>query len=48
MRLHAQRAKASLIPTRLYLLRHGQVAGGHTQRYHGHNDIGLSPRRLLR
>ncbi len=24
-------------------MRHGQVAEGHTQRYHGHNDIGLSP-----
>ena len=23
--------------------RHGQVADGHTDRYHGHNDIGLSP-----
>jgi alpha-ribazole phosphatase len=31
-----------LIPTRLYLVRHGQVADGHTDRYHGHNDIGLS------
>lgn len=28
--------------TRLYLVRHGQVADGHTQRYHGNNDIGLS------
>ena len=35
-------AKGSLIPTRLYLVRHGQVADGHTDRYHGHNDIGLS------
>ena len=43
MRLHAQRAQGSLTPTRLYLVRHGQVAAGHTQRYHGHNDIGLSP-----
>jgi alpha-ribazole phosphatase/probable phosphoglycerate mutase len=42
MRLQALRAKASLIPTRLYLVRHGQVADGHTDRYHGHNDIGLS------
>ena len=24
-------------------MRHGQVADGHTNRYHGHNDIGLSP-----
>ncbi|MEJ2069181.1 MAG: alpha-ribazole phosphatase [Syntrophobacterales bacterium] len=30
-------------PTRLYLVRHGQVADGHTHRYHGNNDIGLSP-----
>ena len=43
MRLHAQRAQGSLTPTRLYLVRHGQVAEGHTNRYHGHNDIGLSP-----
>ena len=42
MRLQAQRAKASLTPTRLYLVRHGQVADGHTDRYHGNNDIGLS------
>jgi alpha-ribazole phosphatase len=38
----AAAAKGSLIPTRLYLVRHGQVADGHTDRYHGHNDIGLS------
>ena len=43
MRLQAQRAKGSLTPTRLYLVRHGQVADGHTDRYHGHNDVGLSP-----
>jgi alpha-ribazole phosphatase len=43
MRLHAQRAKGSLTATRLYLVRHGRVAEGHTDRYHGHNDIGLSP-----
>ena len=24
-------------------MRHGRVAEGHTDRYHGHNDIGLSP-----
>ena len=30
-------------PTRLFLIRHGQVADGHTHRYHGNNDIGLSP-----
>lgn len=29
--------------TRLYLVRHGRVADGHTDRYHGNNDIGLSP-----
>lgn len=38
----ATAAKASLTPTRLYLVRHGQVTDGHTDRYHGHNDIGLS------
>jgi alpha-ribazole phosphatase len=43
MRLQAARAKGSLTPTRLYLVRHGQVADGHTHRYHGHNDIALSP-----
>ena len=42
MRLQAQRLKGSLTATRLYLVRHGQVADGHTDRYHGHNDIGLS------
>jgi alpha-ribazole phosphatase/probable phosphoglycerate mutase len=39
----AAAAKGSLTPTRLYLVRHGQVADGHTDRYHGNNDIGLSP-----
>ena len=29
--------------TRLFLVRHGQVADGHTHRYHGNNDIDLSP-----
>jgi alpha-ribazole phosphatase len=29
--------------TRLYLVRHGRVADGHTDRYHGNNDIELSP-----
>jgi hypothetical protein len=48
MRLQAQRIKGSLTPTRLYLVRHGQVADGHTDRYHGHHDIGLSLRRLSR
>jgi alpha-ribazole phosphatase/probable phosphoglycerate mutase len=43
MRLQALSAKASLTPTCLYLVRHGQVADGQTHRYHGHNDIGLSP-----
>jgi alpha-ribazole phosphatase/probable phosphoglycerate mutase len=43
MRLQAKRIEGSLTPTRLYLVRHGQVADGHTHRYHGHNDIGLSP-----
>ena len=39
----ATAAKGSLTPTRVYLVRHGQVADGHTDRYHGNNDIGLSP-----
>ncbi|MFA5112247.1 MAG: histidine phosphatase family protein [Desulfobaccales bacterium] len=39
----AAAAKGSLTPTRLYLVRHGQVADGHTHLYHGNNDIGLSP-----
>ncbi|MCL4502677.1 MAG: histidine phosphatase family protein, partial [Deltaproteobacteria bacterium] len=43
MRFQAQRAKGLLTATRLYLVRHGRVADGHTDRYHGHNDIGLSP-----
>ena len=43
MRLQAKRLEGSLTPTRLYLVRHGQVADGHTHRYHGHNDIALSP-----
>ena len=38
----AAAAKGSLTPTRVYLVRHGQVADGHTHRYHGNNDIGLS------
>jgi len=42
MRLQAQRVKGSLTPTRVYLVRHGQVADGHTGRCHGNNDIGLS------
>jgi len=43
MRIQALRAKASLTATRLYLVRHGQVAEGQAHRYHGHNDVGLSP-----
>ena len=43
MRIQALGARASLTPTRLYLVRHGQVAEGHAHRYHGHNDVGLSP-----
>jgi alpha-ribazole phosphatase/probable phosphoglycerate mutase len=43
MRLHALAQAGQLQPTRLYLVRHGQVADGHTQRYHGNNDISLSP-----
>jgi alpha-ribazole phosphatase len=38
----AAAAKGSLTPTRVYLVRHGQVADGHTDKYHGNNDIGLS------
>ena len=43
MRLAALASRGSLTPTRLYLVRHGQVADGHTHLYHGNNDIGLSP-----
>lgn len=43
MRLTALRSHHSPSPTRLYLIRHGRVADGHTDRYHGHNDIPLSP-----
>jgi alpha-ribazole phosphatase len=43
MRLVALAQAGQLQPTRLYLVRHGQVADGHTSRYHGNNDIGLSP-----
>ncbi|MHB8070244.1 MAG: alpha-ribazole phosphatase [Desulfobaccales bacterium] len=43
MRMQALRAKGSLKATRLYLLRHGQVADGHTHLYHGNNDVALSP-----
>ncbi len=43
MRLAALTHKNPPDTTRLYLVRHGQVADGHTQRYHGSNDIDLSP-----
>jgi len=43
MRVAALGQAGQLNSTRLYLVRHGQVADGHTHRYHGHNDIGLSP-----
>ncbi len=43
MRLRALAAQGLLTATRLYLIRHGQVADGHTDRYHGHNDVDLSP-----
>lgn len=43
MRLSALAQARELTPTRLYLIRHGQVADGHTHLYHGNNDIDLSP-----
>ncbi|MGQ9920829.1 MAG: alpha-ribazole phosphatase [Desulfobacca sp.] len=43
MRLRAMATQGLLTATRLYLVRHGQVADGHTDRYHGHNDVELSP-----
>lgn len=43
MRLKALAAQGQAKATRLYLLRHGQVADGHTHLYHGHNDVDLSP-----
>jgi len=42
MRVAVLRQDPRLVPTRLYLIRHGQVADGHTDRYHGHNDVDLS------
>jgi alpha-ribazole phosphatase len=42
MRLAAMSRQRPPEATRLYLVRHGQVADGHTQRYHGNNDIALS------
>lgn len=43
MRLQTLAQAKETTPTRLYLIRHGQVADGHTHRYHGSNDIALSP-----
>jgi alpha-ribazole phosphatase len=43
MRLRSLAAQGLLTATRLYLVRHGQVADGHTDVYHGHNDVDLSP-----
>jgi len=43
MRVQTLAQSQKIQPTRLYLIRHGQVADGHTHRYHGNNDIGLSP-----
>jgi alpha-ribazole phosphatase len=43
MRLASLAQKAPPAATRLYLVRHGRVADGHADRYHGNNDIGLSP-----
>ncbi|MDI6853525.1 MAG: alpha-ribazole phosphatase [Deltaproteobacteria bacterium] len=42
MRLTALVQDGRHTSTRLYLVRHGRVADGHTHRYHGNNDIGLS------
>ncbi len=36
MRLRALAAQGLLTATRLYLVRHGQVADGHTDVYNGH------------
>jgi alpha-ribazole phosphatase/probable phosphoglycerate mutase len=43
MRVQTLAQRGELTPTRLYLVRHGRVADGHTDRYHGNNDVGLSP-----
>ena len=43
MRVQALAQAKEATSTRLYLVRHGQVADGHTHRYHGNNDIALSP-----
>ncbi|MBM4293982.1 MAG: alpha-ribazole phosphatase [Deltaproteobacteria bacterium] len=42
MQVNVIARRGELTATRLYLVRHGQVADGHTDRYHGANDIGLS------
>lgn len=42
MRVQTLARNRDIQPTRLYLVRHGQVADGHTHRYHGNNDIALS------
>ncbi|MFP3867435.1 MAG: alpha-ribazole phosphatase [Desulfobacteraceae bacterium] len=43
MQLKALSKNQDLKPARLYLVRHGQVADGHTHIYNGHNDVDLSP-----
>jgi alpha-ribazole phosphatase len=43
MQLKALAKGQSLTPTRLYLVRHGQVADGHSHLYNGHTDVDLSP-----
>lgn len=43
MRVQTLARNKEIQPTRLYLIRHGKVADGHTHRYHGNNDIALSP-----
>jgi alpha-ribazole phosphatase len=43
MRLASLAQDSPPAATRLYLVRHGRVADGHADRYHGNNDIGLSP-----
>jgi alpha-ribazole phosphatase len=43
MRLASLAQDSPPAATRLYLVRHGRVADGHADRYHGNNDIALSP-----
>jgi alpha-ribazole phosphatase len=43
MRLASLAQESPPAATRLYLVRHGRVADGHADRYHGNNDIELSP-----